>query len=102
MRSFGVYAKRGRERTQEQVLEKAWTLREPRQNKLTTDVWDPAPDSDRMYVNMLELNTRECDNWPLMIEWLHDPRSSAAEHLRRRRRTAITRRSTHGERQPSP
>ena len=46
MRNIGVYAKRGWERTQERVLEKARTLHKPLQNELTTDVWVPAVDND--------------------------------------------------------
>ena len=83
MRSVGIYIRSGWERSKEQVLEKAKMIHEPLQRELETTIWEPSNDDDWMYVNTLEMDTRDRANWPRMIEWLHD-------HLVKYRRAIAT------------
>ena len=72
MRSVGIYVRAGWKRSKEQILDKARMIQEPLQRELETTVWEPSNDGDWMYVNTLDLDTRNRANWPQMIEWLHD------------------------------
>lgn len=72
VRSVGIYVRQGWEMTQEQVMDKVRLIREPLERELETPMNEPNSGVIHMYVNYLDTDTRNRDNWPRMIEWLHD------------------------------
>ena len=69
MNSVGVYVRPDWECSKEQIMDKAWAFKEPPDHELSTTAAAPYPGDDHwMYVNALDIDTRNRANWPRMIE----------------------------------